>query len=77
MNILIADDHAIVRKGLVQLLREEFHFADITEAANSADVLDKAKGKIWDVILLDAPIPFRTERIFLLNFGFQTSYKNI
>lgn len=59
MNILIADDHAIVRKGLVQLLREEFHFADITEAANSADVLDKAKGKIWDVILLDISMPGR------------------
>ncbi|HRG88806.1 MAG TPA: response regulator transcription factor [Chitinophagales bacterium] len=59
MNILIADDHAIVRKGLVQLLREEFHFAEITEAANSADVLDKAKGKIWDVILLDISMPGR------------------
>ncbi len=60
MNILIADDHAIVRKGLVQLLREEFHFAEITEAANSADVLDKAKGKIWDVILLDISMPGRS-----------------
>lgn len=59
MNILIADDHAIVRKGLVQLLREEFHFASITEAANSAEVADKAKGVIWDVILLDISMPGR------------------
>jgi DNA-binding NarL/FixJ family response regulator len=59
MNILIADDHAIVRKGLVQLLREEFHFASITEAANSAEVAEKAKGVIWDVILLDISMPGR------------------
>ncbi len=59
MNILIADDHAIVRKGLVQLLREEFHFATITEAANSAEVAEKAKGVIWDVILLDISMPGR------------------
>jgi two-component system, NarL family, invasion response regulator UvrY len=59
MNILIADDHAIVRKGLIQLLREEYAFADITEATNSAEVLGKIKDKIWDVILLDISMPGR------------------
>ncbi|HLP49888.1 MAG TPA: response regulator transcription factor [Chitinophagales bacterium] len=59
MNILIADDHAIVRKGLIQLLCEEFHTANITEASNSAEVCDKARGKIWDIILLDISMPGR------------------
>jgi|ERR1043165_2411248 DNA-binding NarL/FixJ family response regulator len=59
MNILIADDHAIVRKGLIQLLREEFRSAQVTEASNSDEVCDKARGKIWDIILLDISMPGR------------------
>lgn len=59
MNILIADDHAIVRKGLIQLLRDEYSFVEVTEAANSAEVLEKVKNKVWDVILLDISMPGR------------------
>lgn len=59
MNILIADDHAIVRKGLVQLLKEEFPGVKITEADNSMDVSDRARGVIWDIILLDISMPGR------------------
>jgi len=59
MNILIADDHAIVRKGISQLIREEFAFAEITEATNSHEVIEKIKGKIWDIILLDISMPGR------------------
>ena len=59
MNVLIADDHAIVRKGLIQLLREEYPAAKITECSNSAEVHEKAKTKIWDFILLDISMPGR------------------
>lgn len=59
MNIFIADDHAIVRKGISQLIREEFAFAEITEATNSTEVSEKIKGKIWDIILLDISMPGR------------------
>jgi DNA-binding NarL/FixJ family response regulator len=59
MNILIADDHAIVRKGLVELLREEFPVALIVEANSSTDVLEKVKGKVWDIIMLDISMPGR------------------
>lgn len=59
MNFLIADDHAIVRKGLVQLLREEFPAAHITEVSNGAEVYEKVREKIWDVILLDISMPGR------------------
>lgn len=59
MNILIADDHAIVRKGLIQLLREEFLSVQVTEASNGTEVCEKAKNKIWDVILMDISMPGR------------------
>lgn len=60
MKFLIADDHAIVRKGLVQMLREEFPSAQVTEVANSNEVLEQVKNQIWDVILLDISMPGRS-----------------
>lgn len=59
MNILIADDHAIVRKGLIQLLHEEYPFAEFSEAAHSNDVCKLSKSRIWDFILLDVSMPGR------------------
>ena len=59
MKFLIIDDHAIVRKGLSQLLKEEFALAEITEVSDTNIVFEKAKGNIWDVILLDISMPGR------------------
>lgn len=59
MKFLIADDHAIVRKGLAQMLREEFSTAEIMEVSNSNEVLDQINRQIWDVILLDISMPGR------------------
>mgnify|MGYP003575724552 CR=1 FL=1 len=61
MKFLIADDHAIVRKGLAQILCEEFPAAKVTEVANSNEVLDEVRKQIWDVILLDISMPGRNE----------------
>jgi two-component system, NarL family, invasion response regulator UvrY len=59
MNILIADDHAIVRKGLIQLLMEGFPSGSISEATNSADTLDLCRKRDFDVILMDISMPGR------------------
>jgi DNA-binding NarL/FixJ family response regulator len=53
MRFLIADDHAIVRKGLIQLLREEFTMAEFKEVTNSITVLEEVQKEGWDAILLD------------------------
>ncbi|HYG18209.1 MAG TPA: response regulator transcription factor [Ohtaekwangia sp.] len=57
MKILIADDHAIVRKGLIELLREEFHAIDVYEATNSQQAVDTVARQSPDVILLDISMP--------------------
>ncbi len=59
MKFLIVDDHAIVRKGLSQLLKEEFAHAEVTEVGDSNEVYEKIKSKVWDVILLDISMPGR------------------
>ena len=57
MKFLIADDHAIVRKGLSQLIREEFNEAQISEASSSSEVFNLVKNYMWDAILLDISMP--------------------
>jgi two-component system invasion response regulator UvrY len=59
MKFLIADDHAIVRKGLVQLLLEAFPIAEIVEVLNGNEALERVNEQIWDVILLDIHMPKR------------------
>lgn len=59
MKILIADDHAIVRKGLVELLRQEYTDALISEASNSLETLDSLRKETFDLILLDISMPGR------------------
>jgi DNA-binding NarL/FixJ family response regulator len=57
MKFLIADDHAIVRKGLIQLLREEFTKAEVKEVVSGNDVLQEVGKQAWDAILLDISMP--------------------
>jgi DNA-binding NarL/FixJ family response regulator len=59
MKILIADDHAIVRKGIIELLREEFSDAEVIEASNSIETIDKLRKDNFDLILLDISMPGR------------------
>ena len=59
MKFLIADDHAIVRKGLAQILCDEFPAAKVKEVVNSNQVLEETRRESWDVILLDISMPGR------------------
>ncbi len=60
IRVFIADDHAIVRKGLRQIIEETPEFELAGEAANGEDVL-KLMSKIeYDVLLLDLSMPGRS-----------------
>jgi two-component system, NarL family, invasion response regulator UvrY len=59
MNILIADDHAIVRKGLIELLKDQYPKLQVYEAFNSSQALEIVGSKSLDVILLDISMPGR------------------
>lgn len=59
IKILIADDHAIVRKGLKQILAETPDMVVAGEAGNGSDLLDKARAGNWDVVILDISMPGR------------------
>ncbi len=57
IRILIADDHAIVRKGLKALLATEKDVTVIGEAENGAEAVEKAAALRPDVILMDIVMP--------------------
>lgn len=52
-RILIVDDHAVVRRGVREMLREEFADAVFSEASNAEDALRLCRCEKWDLILLD------------------------
>lgn len=60
MRILIADDHAIVRRGIKQLLLEEFPSADIGEAGDAEELIKKTITQPWDVVICDLNMPGRS-----------------
>lgn len=60
LRILIADDHTVVRRGLKQILLEEFTSAFIDEAADAETLLSKVAKEEWDVVISDLSMPGRS-----------------
>lgn len=57
IKILIADDHPVVREGLIAMIRREPDFKVVGEATNGLEALNKAKELKPDVILMDLRMP--------------------
>jgi DNA-binding NarL/FixJ family response regulator len=57
LKILIADDHLVIRKGLKQILLEEFPSAEIEEARDAEDVFNLLIKKEFDLIICDLSMP--------------------
>lgn len=60
IRVLIADDHAIVRKGLKQLLLEEYPSAKIAEAGDAEGLIAQVISDKWDVVVCDMSMPGRS-----------------
>jgi DNA-binding NarL/FixJ family response regulator len=57
IRILVADDHPVVRDGLVAVLGTQPDFAVVGEAANGAEAVEHARRLKPDVVLLDLQMP--------------------
>lgn len=60
LRILIADDHGVVRKGLRQILLDEFPTAKIEEVADAEELIKKVMAHKWDVVVSDLSMPGRS-----------------
>ena len=59
MNVLIVDDHAIVRKGLKQILVETSSTFHVDEASSGQEALDMILQQSYDTVVLDITMPGR------------------
>jgi DNA-binding NarL/FixJ family response regulator len=60
IRALIADDHAILRRGLIEILLREFQGGVCGEAENAEQVLAEIQRHHWDVVILDVSMPGRS-----------------
>lgn len=52
-RVLIADDHAIVRRGLQEILVRELEDSVFGEAKDAQEVIERTKRDDWDLVILD------------------------
>jgi two-component system NarL family response regulator len=57
IRILIADDHSVVREGLVSLVKRKSDMSVVAEASNGREAVDRWKENRPDVTLLDLRMP--------------------
>jgi two-component system, NarL family, invasion response regulator UvrY len=60
IRVLIADDHAVVRQGLKQIIGDTPEMLVAGEATNGQEVLDRVRAETWDVVVLDISMPDRS-----------------
>src|SRR5881397_3306431 len=57
ISVLIADDHSVVREGLVSLITRKTDMTVVAEAVNGREAVDLWKQHQPDVTLLDLRMP--------------------
>ena len=56
-QVLIADDHAVVRAGYKQFLEADASITKVGEVASGREALDALREKGWDLLLMDIYMP--------------------
>ena len=59
INVLLADDHTIIRAGLKQIFADTDDIVVAAEAANGVQVMQLVRERDFDVLLLDISMPGR------------------
>lgn len=57
IRVLVVDDHAVVRRGLKQILSDEPDIVVDGEAASASDAMRLARESDWDIVILDITLP--------------------
>jgi two-component system, NarL family, invasion response regulator UvrY len=57
ISVFIADDHYIVRKGLIKILSDETDIKVVGEASNSYETINLLKSIDCDILILDISMP--------------------
>lgn len=57
MRVLIADDQAVFRRGVMETVAEAFSLVTFGEARTAQEALEDVRRRDWDVLILDISIP--------------------
>jgi two-component system, NarL family, invasion response regulator UvrY len=60
IEVLVADDHAIIRDGLKKILADTADMVVAGEAANGQATLEKVRERDWSLVILDMSMPGRS-----------------
>ena len=75
INIIITDDHALIRAGLKQLIGQRFGMQVTAECATASEVFDAVNNVDCDVLVLDINLPDKNGLDLLKEL--RATYKNI
>ncbi len=59
-RIILADDHSFIRRGLIQILKDEYPSAEITEVADGESLVKEVTLHDWDLVISDLDMPGRS-----------------
>lgn len=59
MRVLVVDDHAVVRRGVRELLADAFPDCEVVEAATGEDAVRTFAEGTWHLVVLDLAMPGR------------------
>ncbi len=60
INIMLVDDHALVRQGIKSLLEDETNLVVIGEASSAKEAIEKVKNNPPDLLIIDIKMPQMT-----------------
>ena len=56
-RILLADDHSIIRVGLIQILKDEYPDVEVTEVCDGESLIKEVMQHSWDLVISDLDMP--------------------
>jgi DNA-binding NarL/FixJ family response regulator len=59
-RIILADDHSFIRRGLIQILKDEYPSAEIKEVADGESLIKEVTLHDWDLVISDLDMPGRS-----------------
>jgi DNA-binding NarL/FixJ family response regulator len=59
VKLLVVDDHAVVRRGLVEILKDQPRATAVSEAGTAAEAIAAVKRGRFDAVVLDLTLPDR------------------
>ncbi len=59
-KIILADDHAFIRLGLIQILKDEYPSVEIKEVGDGESLIKEVMQHDWDLVISDLDMPGRS-----------------